>query len=239
VPAIPPIERLIEGAARREWDLLLEARTAFWELGLPPAAGLQRLRRESLLRLARPQDRGPAVDAHSLSELLDEYEHAVAVTEDVDVRSDARVRERARRAGRAVAFEVVDVLQPRRGRFPCALILRTDQEVLRVRLGTQLSLLNQRVDGRVIEIRNEEGAAAGTVLRVNVIRGVRSIPNRGARVDWVDSVPFDGRYLKGIVYQALASSRPPLAYADGLPAAVPRGVGIRDLGRFAATLRRR
>jgi hypothetical protein len=233
------IERILGTAAQREWDLLLEARAAFWELGLTPAPGLERLRRESLTRLMRPQDRGPAAEVHALSELLDEYEYALAVTEDVDVRGDERVRERARRAGRAIAFEVLDVIQPRRGRFPCSLVLRTSQEVLRIRLNTQLSLLPGGVDGRVTEIRGEDGRFPGSIIRLQVTRGVRSIPGRGARVDWVDSVPFDGRFLKSAVYRTLAATRPPLAYAEGLPPAVPRRVPARDLGRVAARLRRR
>ena len=202
-------------------------------LGLPAAPTLPALVERSRRRLSfylaalrsRPR-RAPA-----LSRVLDEHEHAEDLARDAALRGDALALERAHRTGRAVLATVVRVAQPSRGRRPCSIVLETDQPVLRVRAGTSLSRLGGGIGGRVVDVDDDGGVARITLA---LTTGFRSVPAVGARVDLVDSGPFNpGRLLRS-AYQRLSASPPPLLAGGAV--ATPRSIAVVDLAAAAEEL---
>jgi hypothetical protein len=234
------IEAVLARAARVEWDRLERARRAYWSLGLLVDSRVSALVTESRERLgwAVANDPSPATRPDALSRLLDDTEYAQAVRADLDVRSDRLMRERARRAGRAVRAEVARIDQPTPNRNPCTLFLRTQQEVLRVRHGTVLSNLANSVVGRVMSV-TEDGSGA-QLIELLLEKGVRrtTLPGPGTELDWVDGQPFDSRFLLGPIYKMLKADPPALAYEEDLPAPLPRELGGVDLIALAGRLRR-
>src|SRR5207245_1358365 len=136
------------------------------------------------------QDLSPASRPDALANRLEREEYALEVREDVDIREDRLVRERARRAGRAVRATIQSVSQPVPNRHPCVLVLRTDQEILRVRRGTTLSNLANTIAGRV-DLMAEQGGATLITLRLEKGVSRRVLPGTGAELDWVDSAPVN------------------------------------------------
>jgi hypothetical protein len=245
------IEDLLERAARQEWQLLVEARAAFWGLGLPPAPGIPALVDKSLYRVAgtvrmdqelrlRDEVRRAPSRPDALARLLDHHEYANELVEDVDLRGDVRMRERARREGRAISAQVVNIIQTTPNCHPCTLTLRTTQEVRRVRRGTELSTVDGRVRGRVDGERDEQDTSV-TLYDITLSAGVQRsrLPRLGDALDWVDSAPFDAPMMKRKlgVNQAQRAARHPLVYGDILPAAVPRQLPPGDLVSIADGLR--
>jgi len=230
--------RLTQGALN-EWELLLEARRAFWSLGLPEGPGLGPLvaesKRRSLYRLQ--QDLNPPSRPHSLARLVDDHEYAADLAEDADVRGDLHVRELARRKGRALLAEVVRVEQPRSSRRPCYVTLRTTQEVLRVRQGTALRDIGGRVEGRVEDVWEARGA---TLLRLELTRGVQRsrVPVVGDVTDWVDTAPHDLRRRRREVHDAMQAAASPLVYDQGVVGVGTSGSPSVDLLAVAERLRR-
>lgn len=233
------IEEHLRRGGVREWDLLMRARRAFWGLGLPPAplAGLVEKSRERL-EISLSYNLRPPSRPDSLANLLYDYELAMEQVEDALVRSDDSVRERARRKGKAVMAEVLAVDQPHRGRHPCTLTLRTTQSVLRVRRGTRLQTLDASVVGRVLTIW--EDGTGGTLIELRLEKGVQSTrrPHVGAHMDWVDTVVYDGRYLRRKVNIVVRAVGPALVYGDRLPPAVVRELPAENLASIAEHLRR-
>lgn len=235
------IEEILRRGALREWDLLVRARRAFRALGLAPlprALELARMSRERLEWTLRELPK-PASRPAALGNLLEHHEWGATLQEDVETSGDARVRERARRAGKVVLAEVVAVDQPTPGRHPCVLTLRTEQPVLRVRRGTELRSSDCAVIGRVegVQRGREPGAQ---LIELRLSKGVRrsDLPAVGDRIDWMDSVPFDGRRLRSQAYRA-ARDAGAFTFADGpLPGPQPRDLGPDDLARVAEELRR-
>jgi hypothetical protein len=235
--AMKSIAILLGYGIRREWDLLVRARRAFQALHLLPMPGINELIRESKSRFAfalQPDSRPP-----SLARLLDGYEYAADLSEDLTVRGDLHVRERLRRQGRAILATVIAIDQPRPGYKPCTLTLRTDQDVLRIRRGTKLRLAGANVVGRVASVRYD-GVSACAVIDLRLETGVRPPvrPPVGSTLDWIDTNPFDGRFRKAIAYRVLRDSNAALAYGDVYPVARPRRDASDDLLAIAAQLRR-
>jgi hypothetical protein len=133
---------------------------------------------------------------------------------------------------------VVAVVQPKANRKPCAVVLRTAQDVLRVRVGTVLGTLSGAVVGRVIGERDDKRSGERE-LHLLLEKGVRSstVPRVGWVGDWIDSAPYDGRFQMRKVRDALRATAPPLAYSDALPAPSPRRI-TGSLREVAARLRR-
>lgn len=236
------IERLLRSGAESEWNLLVEARRAFWSLGLPPAETLERLRVESRSRIESlmTNNYSPPSRPHSLARRLDGLEAAIELAEDADIRGDAIARERARRAGRVIAVDVIAVDQPRPGRRPCRLLLRTRQEVVRVRMGTKLQTIDATIEGVVVNIGTEPGTGARRI-ELDVRRGVRSVrfPRAGVRLDLTDTSVFGGGFMRKKIYEALAAAQPELVYGRQLPPSEPRRLPAGDLLEVAERLRRR
>jgi hypothetical protein len=233
------IENHLRRGAQHEWDLLVRARAAFWALRLP-AISLGDLVSESRERLefALSFKPSPASKAHSLSRLLHSFEFSMDLVEDARMRGDRSARERARKKGKAVAARVVAVEQPKPGRHPCTLTLRTTQTVLRVRKNTRLQTLDGRVVGHVLAVR-EDGDA--TLITLRLEKGVQSTrrPAQGTDGDWVDGVVYDGRYLRNQIYSALKVSEPQLVYGIELPASAPRAIAAPNLTQLSESLRKR
>jgi hypothetical protein len=236
------IEQILESGARAEWDLLTEARAAFWGLQLPAMVDAAELIEPSRDRFgyaigvlhARPA----APD--KLGRLLDAQELALDISADVAACSDASLRERLRSKGKAVTVVLVERVQPKRGFRPCLLRFYTRQDVLRVRPGAKLKLLHHPIVGRVVTLRAVAGRQ-GTMIEFEVLDGVRAASTLGRlrRFELLDTIVVDMSVPKGKAYTRLAREQPPLVYGAALPAPAPRTLPATPLDLVAATLRRR
>jgi hypothetical protein len=226
-------------SAQSEWNLLVRGRQCFWGLGLG-ASNLGALLQESRERLsfALSNDLNPPSRAHTLAARLYDYELSMDKLEDAAMRSDRSIRERARRKGRAVTTDVIGVRQPKPGRHPCSLVLRTTQEILRVRRGTTLQILDRTVMGRVLDLR--EDASGAKIIELRLDKGVQSNrrPQMGSRLEWVDTVIYDGRYQMKQTHATLKILQPPLAYDNALPARLARRISGANLLSVARRLRK-
>ena len=225
------IERILRDGAQSEWNLLEEARAAFWALALPPVSGVDLLRSESQGRRfasAVSTPLSPPTRVHSLGRLMDDYELALDITEDREVSSDFVCRERARRAGRVVRAEIEQIVQPLSSRKPCTIKLLCDQQVIRVRRGTAVKSLNGRVHGVVTELAE---ARPGLVrITLDVTKGVRrgdlsSIPRTG---DWIDTIIVDLRFRRRQIYGCLRDAAPDIVYQGTVPSPIVRRRGQWD-----------
>lgn len=224
--AIAAIAALLEAGARDEWENLLAARAAFWGAGLAHAPGTGDLVAKSFdrFRYRVDKDVSPASRPHALARELDVQERAAELVEEIELCGDARLRERARRKGRAIRGEVVRVVQPKSSRIPCTVDIRTDQEVLRVRPGTVLQRIDGKVVGRVESVFEEDGRR---IIRVDLTKGVlKSVrPAEGSTGDWVDAVTRDPGPMMTKVWARMQAGASPLVYgrnaarATELPAA--------------------
>ncbi len=234
------IERILTNGAQAEWNLLEEARTAFWALAIPPVSGVDILRSESQRRFADAllTPLNPPTRVHSLGRLMDDYELALDVAEDREISSDSMSRERARRAGCVVRAEIEQIVQPRSSRKPCTIKLLCDQPVIRIRRGTALKSLNGRVHGIVTDLAE---ARPGLVrITIDVTKGVRrgdlsSIPRNG---DWIDTIIVDLRFRRRQIYGRLRDAAPAIVYQGTLPSPIVRQGGPIDWISTAEALRR-
>jgi hypothetical protein len=205
------IEELLREGVRREWDLLVEARRAFWGLGLPVSPGTKYLDKLSLDRISYgfAEDRNAPSRSYSLSRYMNELEHLLSLVESIDIRYDRCVRERKRAEGRVFQAEIVGVVQPRPNRKPCTLLLRTAQEVLRVREGTRLQVIDARADGRVTAVRSTN-TPGETLVELELTRGIRDRdrPPLGAMVDLADTVLLDTTVRQRKVYGDMRTAPP-------------------------------
>ena len=137
---------------------------------------------------------------------------SVTITESLDICGDTMVRERARRAGRVVLAEVVEVIQPKTSRLPCTVRLRSRQEVLRVRVGTVLQTLDGAVQGHVIAV--SEDGPENTLIEVALSKGVRKgvRPEVGSVSDWADTVLVNTLVLRIQAYAAMREAASHLIY---------------------------
>lgn len=184
------IRRILTDAAIREWNLLRDARRAFWELGLAPA-DVDDLSLESLERLSwhvnnhLPSPRR----AVPLTRRLEEYENALQCADRAALRSDALLRRRAARLGRVIEGVVERVDQPSRNRHPCHLLIRTTQNNLRVRPDDRITLVGRSAQGIVRDIRPDAGET--TLIRIELKNGVRGADAMaGDSQEWVEHRNF-------------------------------------------------
>ena len=97
------IQQILRNAVAREWDLLLAARQAFWDLALAPGhvgdlsrASQQRVSWAVNNHLITPRQAVP------VTRKLEEYEDALQRAEGAALRSDATLRRRAARLGHVI-----------------------------------------------------------------------------------------------------------------------------------------
>lgn len=219
------LDALLASAARREWRLLQQARAAWLELGLPVAVGVSDLVTASRNRIAYELQIGAPTRSRgaALANLLDTHEEAQAVADDLQVRGDLLVRERARLSGHVIGAVVTEVTQQRPGFRPCRLTLHTDQPVVRLRPGAKITPVGTRVTATVLDVIEDPGSD-GWRIDVDVSSGVRSRPGVGAQLDWVAAPPPDLSIRKRSAYRAMQAAGHPLAVGGPLPAARPRAM---------------
>jgi len=188
------IRRILSAGARREWNLMVSARRAFWGLELP-TTGLEDLVALSKRRLSAALTQGhfPARRADKVAIELDELDSAQHTTESCMLEVDDAARDCARRAGASIAGRVVARNQPRPGRRPCTIEVETAQTVVRTRRDDKVRIVGTNVSGVVRDIAI--AASGGTRVRVEILNGVRStgvlVP--GARVEIVEQT---GGYVR-------------------------------------------
>ena len=219
------LDALLESAARREWRLLQQARAAWLDLGLPVAASTAGLVTSSRDRIAYELQIGAPTRSRgaALANLLDTQEEAQAAAEDLQVRADSLVRERARLSGHVIGAVVIGVTQQRPGFRPCRLTLQTDQPVIRLRRGAKITPIEARVTATVLDVTEDLGSN-GWRIEVDVSSGVRSRPGVGAQHDWVAASPPNLSVRKRSAYRAMQAAGHPLAVGGPLPAARPRAM---------------
>lgn len=231
-------ERLTAGVLY-EWNLLTEAREAFWRLDLPYAPKLEDVQRASAARLARTLSYGGSALSYpdQLVRRLDELEYAAACAEERDACYDEQVRERLRGQGRVIVGRIVAVEQPVSGSAPCTITLITDQTILRVRPGTRLKSTDGRFRARVLA----DGGAGGEERRLTlrVTSGVRRdrVPAAGEVVCLTDTIPFDGRHTKRQTCAQMRLAASPVIYGGRLPEGVLRALPPGSLIEAAENLR--
>jgi hypothetical protein len=117
--------------------------------------------------------------------------------------------------------------------------LRTVQPILRIRRGTLLQTLDGKVVGRVLIVR--EDGTGGKLIELRLEKGVRSNirPAVGARIDWVDTVVYDGKFQLQQTHSQMHVMEPPLIYGARLPAPVTRRLPPGKLITVAEALRRK
>ena len=235
-------ERLREGAVR-EWNLLVEARNAFWNLGLHRNPMLGPVLAASANRAAYSmgQVHSPRSRPASLARLLSDLEQAAELAEDAQIRGDTINQAKARRRGRVFSARVLKKDQPRTSCHPCHLQMVTQQEVLRVRRETKLGTLDGQLVGVVTRV--EDHPNGGTMIELKLSKGVKGQANRdrmtpGRVEDWSDSVVEDRSFRTGQMHQKVKEAASPLVYGDSLPPATPRIIFEGDLVALGQRLRR-
>jgi hypothetical protein len=234
------IDVLLTKGVMAEWALLVRARRAFWATGLSANSHLDTLINASRRRVnyAFPRSLSTAAKPDSLSRELAAHEWAAELTEASGFQGDSRIRELARRKGRAIQASIARVRQPTPNRLPCRVWLRTAQDVLRVRAGTMLRRIDGRAEGRVVEV--SEDAKGRRVLVVDLTKGVQRsrCPAVGTTEEWVDTVPQDMSFVMQKVYGRMKSAQAPLVYGANLAKNVVPAPATLDYLRIATGLRR-
>lgn len=236
------IGALLETAVLREWMMLDEARSAFWGLGLKPAPPehIARLVRESHEHLQYFLRYGANVPSrpHSLALRLDTHEYALALAEEKDALYDERVRKRLRCAGRALTVHVEAVEQPNKGRHPCTLTLSTDQPVRRIRFGTLLKSIDNRILGRVVRQIETNNSDEHRII-FHLLKGVRKVvPLINQEIELVDTIPFDSRRVKRIAYKLMRQDNSSFVYNNALPKKLSHRLPAGSILKLAEGLRR-
>ncbi|MGB7587375.1 MAG: hypothetical protein WBM00_01560, partial [Solirubrobacterales bacterium] len=160
------IRRVLEQGAGAQWNLLIEARDAYLSLGLS-ADHLEPLVEGSRerLRFGMSTFPEPGRSPTALLAELDRSEHAIALVEDLDL-ADYGTRERARRSGHVFAAKVLtwNPPDPRENGF--IMQLHAGQEILRVRRGSMIRLLDGKIRAIVSDVEAHENG--GYLLTVKV-----------------------------------------------------------------------
>lgn len=235
------IEHLLREEAIREWNLLIEARNAFLSLGLSEPSNLEKLVTESIERFEWWVTNGPIMPTKpaSLRRRLKEVEAAAQRVEDIDARSDARARERLRQQGRVVAAMIEGVVQPNPRRRPESLILRTQQEVLRIRKGTVLQTEDVAVKGRVSHIEYDVQSGIRR-LKLELEKGRQKSTHYGVgRVeDWYATDVYDNKFRRLQISKVIKNAQAPLIFGSPIQRPKRSGTRSRALIDAAAGLRR-
>lgn len=168
----------------REWNLLVQGRRAFLDLGLP-ATGLSDLVQDSAKRVEYDLQHGfyPARAPHRLAAELGTLEAGREKAELAALENDTALREQAWRAGGVVVGTVTNVRQPRRNFKPCDIDVESDQNVMRLRIGDKIKVVGCGVKGVV---RGLSATAAGvTRISIEITAGVRQteVLSLGARIE--------------------------------------------------------
>lgn len=178
------IKSILHRWVLREWQLLVNARRAFLNLGLP-STGLEDLIKDSTTRMNYALTNGhfPARQPHKLALLLAQMEAGLEKTELAELEGDPVIREQAQRAGGVVKGQVTELHQSRPGRKPCTIDVDSEQQVIRLRLDDKVKVVGSSVTGVVRGISSTP--AGGTRVSIQITSGVRqtNVLSLGARLE--------------------------------------------------------
>jgi hypothetical protein len=218
------IRRVLTEGVSREWELLSDARAAFWGLGL--AAGqVAELVQSSHERVSWAVDNYLITprSAVPIARNLEDHEHAQHRADDAAIRSDGVIRRRAARFGKVVDGIVQRVEQPQPNRHPCHIVLSTSQNNLRVRLDDRIALVGGSLQGVVRAVRARPGGT--TLVQIELKSGVRGAAALlGVRQEWIDSQDFP-LFLR---HKSLSEAGARATWmVEGSPAPPPRATRVR------------
>jgi hypothetical protein len=235
------IVRILIDSARREWDLLVEARNAFWNLRLPAHPDVPRLVDATRQRLAwsLPERRNTPRRPDALARALDQHEYASAFADHIELRGGLIATVKGRRAGRLFGVMVTSVIQPTPDQYPCRIILRTSQETLRVYEGARLETVDGKVQGRVTDFQRDP-ESGDHLIHLDLTLGVKRDrrPALGDKLTMSTAAPVDMSFRRGKAYTAMDAAHDPLVYDVELPARPPRRVHDGDLLDLSKRIRR-
>lgn len=235
------IELLLAQEAIREWDLLIEAREAFLSLGLQPVPGIGALVTKSLERFEWAVDNDPSPPSRpvALRRRLQTMEVAARRVEDITARSDARVRERLRKEGRVIAATVEGIDHPIKRRRPVSIMIRSNQPVVRVRVGTVLQTEDCAVKGRVTRI-DHDPAAGGRLIELGLEKGRASSFhfNIGCDEDWYATDYYDNEFRRKQISKMIGDANAPIVFGNSGATAIPLALRTPGLVEAADRLRR-
>ncbi len=209
------IEDIQRRGARTDWDALIEAHGAFWDLGLAQNPRLANHLADDL-RTVRyrviEEERARATRAVAMSRIFDARVLAAARHEAAKVENDQLHFVRARQRGRAFIGTITAVhYLRRRNQRPCEMTIDVaPQRLLRVRQGTAIRARHALIGG-VVRAINHDLESGRYTLTVNVTVGAnRALA--GAEHAWLDGQVVDLRRAKEYVYGAVEQRRPALVY---------------------------
>lgn len=212
------IQEVLLRAVLDEWQLLAEARSAFWELPLQPGV-LDRCLEASTERVLYALGNGTGPSKYPLARIRDmmELEHAQSTLETARLLEDEVLRAEARAKGRALLGTVTVVDQQRAGQKPCVLTIETTQPELRFRRDEAVMSIGGELRARILEITAVEG---GTRVRMDVTEGVRKgkdLLRIGRTIQWIKQDGSD-RFMQSKLLQGLQT---PWMFSPPDPATPP------------------
>ncbi len=229
------ITDILRRAVLREWNLLIEGRRAFLDLGLPSSLG--GLVKDSNQRVRDALDNGffPARSPKRLVEQLSVMEAGQEKSELASLEADAMLRDQAARAGGVVRGEVSTVRQNRPGFKPCDIEISSDQGIIRLRLDDKVRIIGTNVAGVVRGLATAPGG--GTRVCIEITSGVRtrSVLTVGARVELIRE-PY-----AFINYRSLGEAhaqQPWVFYSDTAPVLASRPSSGQSALAIARAVRR-
>lgn len=230
------IESILRRWVLREWQLLVEARRAFWQLDLSQV-GLDELVKDSRGRIGNALEYGhfPARRPDKLAVLLAQMEAGLEKAELASLKSDPVVRDHAVRSGEVVRGAVSEVRQSRRKFKPCDIDVSSDQSVIRLRIDDKIGIVGTPIRGIVRAI--SATSTGGTKVSIEITDGVRQtdVLSVDSRVDVMrEGYGFVNHRAFGLVSQR----RPWVFFDDGVPAIVAGQAPARSALEIAAESRR-
>jgi hypothetical protein len=182
------IEAILGRAVLDEWTLLVDARRAFWGLGLESGA-LDECIEESKRRVFRALEVGAIVPRNAVPRIREmlALEHSQELIEDARLLSDPVLRAQARRKGRVLYGRIALVQQTTPGQRPCIVTVASPQRDLRFRRDESIAAIGTKIVAKVVDIAFDE-PSGGSIVRLAVTSGVRSERARlvvGREFEWM------------------------------------------------------
>ncbi|HIC79713.1 MAG TPA: hypothetical protein EYP07_01945, partial [Kiloniellaceae bacterium] len=153
--AVEELREILTQAVRREWDLMVAGRQAFVSLALP-TGGLAELVKRSNTRVAYALENGffETRAPQRIALELEDMNAGDAIAEVATLEADPLYRAHAVREGRVIEGTVTTVDQPTAGRRPCHIVVTSDQEVMRLRVGDKIQCADRKNVARPKALRD-------------------------------------------------------------------------------------
>jgi hypothetical protein len=233
------MQRILHAAVRREWEMLVQARRAFWSAGFA-AHPLTDLVQASVARLGWSiQNFAMPRRPNTLSYRLENYEASARDKEETATLIDPMVRDSQRRRGRVLVGRVRAVHQPTRGRRPCRVTMTSDQELLRLRLDDEIKSCDGAFKGVVRDIARDQRSGERSIT-VELTSGVRSTGRLaiGTVHEWIQADDFP-LYLRKKAFDEARDRASWLLFGTAAPAPAPLRLPRTDPLVLANAARRR